>query len=144
MNPPVRPDSRTLPAPTLRGFGLLELVIALLVIAVLLAFAIPSYRQYVSRAHRAEAVRNLLAAAECQERIRAESGYYDTSHCLSDLDNRHYAFRVEPADEPASLAFTVLAIPRRPDRCGNLALDQAGTRTVGADGANVADCWGGR
>ena len=126
-----------------RGFGLLELMIALLVVAVLLGFAIPSYRQYVSRAHRAEAVRTLLAAAECQERIRAETGYYDTSRCASDLDNRHYTFRVEPADELASLTFTVLSTPRQPDHCGTLALDQAGTRSAGG-GADVADCWSGR
>jgi len=123
---------------------LLELMIALMVVAVLAGFAIASYREYASRAHRADAVQSLLAAAGCQERIRAETGYYDTSRCLEDLDSRHYAFRMEPADEPASLAFTVMAIPRRSDRCGNLALDQAGTRSVSGSGARVSDCWGGR
>jgi len=140
MNPAARTVTGARPGPAQRGFGLLELMIAMLLVAVLLAFAIPSYRQYVSRAHRAEAVRTLLAVAECQERIHAETGYYDTTRCLSDLDNRHYTFRVEPADEPASLAFTVLAIPRQPDRCGSLALDQAGTRSA----SGGADCWGGR
>lgn len=122
-------------------------MIALLVVAVLLGFAMPSYRQYVTRAHRAEAVRSLLAAANCQERIRAKTGYYDTSRCVTDLDSRHYSFQVEPADEPESLVFAVIATPRHRtpgDHCGSLAIDQSGTRTADGDGASVAECWGGR
>jgi type IV pilus assembly protein PilE len=116
MNPAQPPTRRTRVNANRRGFGLLELMIAMLVVAVLLGLAIPSYRQYVSRAHRAEAVRTLLAAASCQERIRAQSGYYDTARCASGLA----------------------------DRCGSLTLNHAGTRAVSADGASVADCWGGR
>ena len=125
---------------------MLELVIAMLIFAVLLAIAIPSYRHYVTRTHRADAVRSLLEAANCQERIRAETGFYDTSRCVSDLANPRYAFGVEPADEPESLVFTVIATPREHpgDRCGTLTLDQAGTRTAGGDGASNAECWGGR
>jgi type IV pilus assembly protein PilE len=147
MNPAQPPTRRTRVNANRRGFGLLELMIAMLVVAVLLGLAIPSYRQYVSRAHRAEAVRTLLAAASCQERIRAQSGYYDTARCASGLDDRHYTYLIEPAGEPASLTYRLVAIPlgrALADRCGSLTLNHAGTRAVSAAGASVADCWGGR
>ena len=129
-----------------RGFGLLELVIAMGVIAVLVGLAMPIYQRYVIRAHRADAVRNLLAAAACQERLRAGNGFYDTSLCASGMDTGHYAFRIEPAGEPEALEFTVFAIPSgaaAADGCGSLSLDHAGSRGVTGPRA-LADCWGGR
>ena len=145
---PVRPrPERGFPDAGRRGFGLLELMIAMLILSVLLGLAIPSYRQYVHRGHRAQAVGSLLAAAACQERIRARNGYYDTTQCASGLDNAHYAFRIEPVGEVESLEFRVIAAPRRraaTDACGSLSLDHAGTRTVSGGGAAAGDCWGGR
>ena len=141
------PPCRTPPQPEHRGFGLLELVIAMAVVAVLLGVAIPSYQQYASRAHRAEAIRTLLAAAGCQERIRAQSGYYDTSRCASGLDDRHYSYLIEPVGAPASPTFRLVAIPRASalaDGCGSLTLDHTGMRAASGAGASVADCWGGR
>ena len=127
------------------GFGLLELVIAMGVIAVLVGLAMPIYQRYVIRAQRADAVRILLAAAACQERLRAGSGFYDTSRCASGLDTGHYAFRIEPAGEPEALEFTVFAVPSgaAADGCGSLSLDHAGSRGVTGSRA-LADCWGGR
>ena len=130
----------------LSGFGLLELVIAMGVIAVLVGLAMPSYQRYVIRAHRAEAVRILLGAAACQERLRAANGYYDTSRCASGLDTGHYGFLIEPPGEPEALEFRVVAVPRRAaesDGCGTMSLDHAGTRQITGSRA-VADCWGGR
>ena len=128
------------------GFGLLELVIAMGVIAVLVALAMPTYQRYAVRAHRAEAVRILLGAAACQERLRAESGFYNTSRCASGLDTNHYAFEIEPPDETAAIEFRVVAVPRGAAAvggCGSLSLDHAGSRGVTGPRA-LADCWGGR
>jgi type IV pilus assembly protein PilE len=128
------------------GFTLLELVIALAVVAILLALAVPAYQRYVQRGERAEAVRLLLAAAACQERVRAQTGYYDTARCLDDTHTA-YDLRVEPPGESASLAFTLVAEPRRisrDDPCGSLSLDQAGTRGISGSEEKLAACWGGR
>jgi type IV pilus assembly protein PilE len=128
------------------GFGLLELVIAMAVIAVLVGLAMPIYQQYVIRAHRAEAVRILLGAAACQERLRAANGHYDTSRCASGLDTGHYAFLIEPPGETEALEFRVVAMPRRAaaaDGCGSLSLDHAGSRAITGSRA-ISDCWGGR
>ena len=128
------------------AFTVIEVVIALAIVAILLALAVPGYLRYLQRADRAEAVRALLAASACQERVRATGGYYDTGQCLDGLDNDAWAFRFDPADDDATLAFTVIAEPVRTrggDVCGRLSLDQSGTRAISGDGA-VGDCWGGR
>jgi type IV pilus assembly protein PilE len=133
--------------PEVRGFTLLELVIALAVVAILLALAVPAYQRYVQRGERAEAVRLLLSAAACQERVRAQGGYYDTSRCLEGVEASAYEFRIEPPDDSASLAFTVVAEPKQPrgdDPCGSLSLDQAGTRGISGAADSLAACWGGR
>ena len=140
-----RPDSlrRRRRAP---GFTILELVVALAIVALLLALALPGYQRYQQRAERAEAVRQLLAAAACQERLRADTGYFDTTRCLDSMAGGAYALRFEPAAQTTSLSFTVIAEPTSAGQagdCGSLSLDQAGTRGIGGDG-RVGDCWGGR
>jgi type IV pilus assembly protein PilE len=128
------------------GFTLIEVVIAVAVVAILLALAVPGYQRYLQRADRAEAVRALLAAAACQERVRAAGGYYDTGRCLDALDSEAWRFRFEPPGDDVALAFTVVAEPLRTragDTCGSLSLDQAGTRAISGEGA-IGDCWGGR
>ena len=128
------------------GFSLLELVIVLAVIGVLLTLAIPSYQRYTQRAHRAEAIRMMLAIADCQERVRASTGFYDTSSCGEGFNSDSHELRIEPPDTTASLEFTIIAQLRQgsDDTCGNLSLDQTGSRGISANQATVNKCWGGR
>ena len=126
--------------------SLLELVIVVGIVGILLAMAIPSYQRYELRSQRVEAIRMLLATAACQEKIRAETGYYDTRSCLDDRDG-DYEFRITPPGNAKSLLFTVAAEPRRMsswDKCGTLSLDQAGTRGIAGKLQDLAACWGGR
>lgn len=129
------------------GFTVLELLIALLIASILLGLAIPAYQKYMLRGQRAEAVRMLLAAAACQERIRAATGAYDTRQCISGTGNGSYALHIEPAAEAAALIFTVVAEPRNApaeDLCGALSLDHTGTRRISGDKAALAACWSGK
>jgi type IV pilus assembly protein PilE len=129
------------------GLTLVEILVVVLIIALLAALALPSYHRYVERGHRADAVRKLLQIAGCQERVRAGTGYYDTSRCASGLDTAHYRFRIEPPDEPASMVFTTIASPtgeQHGNDCGSLSLDQSGTRRIGGKHERLASCWGGR
>ena len=128
------------------GFSLLELVIVLAVIGVLLTLAIPSYQRYTQRVHRAEAIRMMLAIADCQERVRASTGFYDTSSCGEGFNSDSHELRIEPPDTTASLEFTIIAQLRQgsDDTCGNLSLDQTGSRGISANQATVNKCWGGR
>jgi len=129
------------------GFTLLELIIVVLVISILLGLAVPSYQRYLQRGHRAEAVRLLLAAAACQERIRAATGFYDTTRCLERAGNARYRLSFVPANRVSTMQFSVLAEPldgNPNDDCGTLTLDQSGQRGNGNGGSAERECWAGR
>ena len=128
------------------GFSLLELIIVLAVVAVLLTIAVPSYQRYMQRAHRVEATRMILAVADCQERVRANTGFYDTSLCLEAFQSESHDPRIEPPDNTASLEFTIVAEPQPglADYCGSLSLDQAGTRGISGNPDDLGKCWSGR
>jgi type IV pilus assembly protein PilE len=128
------------------GFSLSELVIVLAVMAVLLTIAVPSYRHYAQRVERADAIRSLLAVAGCQERIRANTGFYDTTRCLDGLENAAYSFRVNPSGDTSSSRFEVIAEPSRSNGndCGTLSLDHTGTRGISSEKKTLSACWGGR
>ena len=59
-----------------RGFSLIELMIALVVVSILLAIALPSYNNYVIRAAREQAQTLLLQLAGQEEKIFLNSSAY--------------------------------------------------------------------
>lgn len=61
-----------------RGFSLVELVVAVAVIGILLAIAMPAYNQYLIRANKAAAKAALLEIASRQEQYIMTAGSYGT------------------------------------------------------------------
>ena len=66
-----------------RGFTLVELMVVVAIIAVVSAFAVPSYLRYGFRARRADAHQTLLSVTMAQERYYAVNNHYATS--MTDL-----------------------------------------------------------
>ena len=128
------------------GFSLIEIMLAVSLVSIILALAVPSYRQYAERSWRADAIGQLLTAAECQERVFARVGAYDTTRCTTGFNTSHYRFRFEPEASTSSTGFTVIAQPKSHsnDPCGTLGLDQAGTRSIGGSADMLRKCWEGR
>jgi type IV pilus assembly protein PilE len=127
-----------------RGFTMIELLLALTIAALLLGLAIPSYRHYVQRAHRAEAAARLLQLSLCQERLRASEGRYRAGHCLP-ADTRRYAFELQLTGSPVGQRYRAQARPRGPqenDPCGTLIIEHTGLRRV-SGGADIRRCWSG-
>mgnify|MGYP001818377431 CR=1 FL=1 len=131
---------------TPQAFSLLELVIVLAVLGTLLTIAVPYYQQYIQRANRADAISTILSVAECQGRIRTQTGFFDTTRCLPATNATRYAFSIQPANELASDSYIITAEPPREqaDSCGSLSLDHTGTRQVGNPAGSLSGCWGGR
>ena len=76
----------TLPATSPRRFGgftLIELVVAMLIGAILVAIAIPSYSNYVRKSRRVDAKSALLDIASLEERYFSTQQVYSSN--LSDL-----------------------------------------------------------
>lgn len=58
------------------GFNLIELMIAVVIVAILASISYPAYQQYVLRTYRAEAIQTLLTLANAQEQHFADYGVY--------------------------------------------------------------------
>jgi type IV pilus assembly protein PilE len=137
------------------AFTLLELVIALAIIAVLAAFALPSYRAQLARGHRTDATSALYRAAQYVESaLRGSStvalppGFDQAPQSGTPV----YRLQVLSADD-ANGGYTLEATPidtgpMRDDPCGTFALDATGLRANRAapgkgsmSGVDIAQCW---
>jgi type IV pilus assembly protein PilE len=126
------------------GFTLLELMIVVAIVAVLMSIAIPSYREYVLRAGRAEARAALVDVAARQERFRYnQPGYALTLAELSApaaSENGKYAITMA-----ASLTtFVVTATPvdgqLQDGDCLAFSINQLGVKTATGTLGNQP-CW---
>ena len=131
-----------------RGFTLIELMIVVVVVAILAAIAIPSYRQYVLRTNRTEAKRTLLNVAAAQEKFYLQNNSYAGSSALTmtppaglgiqgTTEHGHYTVAINGAD---AATFSATAIAQggqaQDSRCASFTINQAGAKT-----ATNADCW---
>lgn len=109
--------------PTCRGFTLIELVMAVVVVAILTAVALPVYTQQLQKGRRSDALKIMSAISQSQERYRSNSSSYAAKLSdLTDLANLkidsdpNYTFDMTGADIGAgsnfSLGYTITATPR--------------------------------
>lgn len=134
-----------------QGFTLIELMIVLAIVAVLGAIALPSYSEYIRRAHRVHARAGLLQAQQWMERAATAHGAYPQALpqglAWSDDTGKRYTIGLQPGNTPS--AYTLVARrqasgPQAGDRCGDFTLTHTGARGLlpaGAAPALVAECW---
>lgn len=138
---------------TRAGFTLIELMIVLVVIAVLAGIALPSYREHVRRAARAEAKIILMENAQFMERNFTEAGRYDrdasgastvlpSTVAPKDGGATNYSITLQAAQTTyALLAAPVAGGLMEGDACGALTLNQLGQKGVSGGSLGVAACW---
>jgi type IV pilus assembly protein PilE len=130
-----------------RGITLIELITVSIVIGILLAVAIPSYRSYLIRTQRTEAKTALLNLRAAQEKFYLQNNSYTTVAGLelpSVSETGLYDIRVELAS--GNQAYTAFAEPKdgraqkEDKRCLTLSLTDVGRK--GASGPGGTDyCW---
>lgn len=132
--------------PTVRsaGFTVMELMVAVAIVAILAALAFPGFQDALTRARRGDAIASLLAVQLAQETWRANHPAYadldELGWDTASLDG-HYALRLV---EATAAGFVVTATPnaagpQRDDACGTYAIDERGPRF--ASGYADAACW---
>lgn len=140
------------PAVSQRGFTLIELLIAVAVMAILAAIAMPSYQNSIRKARRMDARTALTTIAQLMERYNTQNNTYvgaslgtmgppsvsGTIPFFTISENGAYVLSL---GRPTANQFTVTAIAtgdQTADLCTSFTLDQAGRR--GPSGL-AAQCW---
>jgi type IV pilus assembly protein PilE len=123
----------------IRGFSLLELMIVLAVIAITLAWALPSYQESVRKARRGEAQALMRGVEVCAARWFTVNTSYvgmdGTDDCEPD-DDDYYTYSIS---DLSATAYTVTATPggsQADDKCGIMTINQTGLATAAKPG-----CW---
>jgi type IV pilus assembly protein PilE len=129
------------------GFTLIELMIAVVVIAIIAAVGFPSYQEYIRRGKRAEGKAHLMRAAQQMERYYSLNNCYpsNTANCGSAATSAAaltaVSVNAHSGDSVASSAYnltvtttpqayTLTATPTFTDtKCGNLGLSNTGAKT---------------
>jgi type IV pilus assembly protein PilE len=124
-----------------KGFTLLELIVVILIIAVLVSLALPSYTQYSLRSHRSEGLDALVSSAMLMERNRLINRRYAAIEPRLTISG-YYEITVSISENGGGYALT--AIPQdgqHQDSCGRLGLDSLSQQTAEGD---AGKCWQGR
>jgi len=138
-----------------RGFTLIEIMIALAIVAILTAVAYPSYTSYVARAKRADARSTLLQAAQFMQRFYAANDQFEKDRGGNDAALPSNLQR-SPSDGPQMYAISmtnptatsyiltaspVVGSQMANDACGSFTLTNTGVRGVTNATKSRDDCW---
>lgn len=135
-----------------QGFTLIELMIAITIIAVLAAIALPNYNGYLARSACEDAKGVLAGAAGRMESFRAQNNrYLGTAETLADANTRlgQWGYNQSPVDgnaqfaialtQVSATAYALTATPLANGRLagrGTLTLNSVGVRGA-TNGANA-------
>ena len=126
-----------------RGFSLIELMIAVAIVGILVAIAVPSYQNHLRKGRRAEAQSFITQVAQRQQQYLLDARTYALGGAaLTELSlvaptsvSDHYAVTVTPAAPTVPPSFTVTATPtstvQQPDGVLTLTNTGAKQRLVG-------------
>ena len=130
-----------------RGITLIELLIALVVVAILAAVAYPNYQEFVARSKRNEAREALLRIATNQERFYLNNNQF--SDDMTDLGfpvsnnftTETGTYRISLAVPAGAQTYTATATYLPPgaegNKCGTFTIQESGVKGSGP----YTDCW---
>jgi type IV pilus assembly protein PilE len=141
-----------------KGFTLIEMIVAVFIVALLLALALPGYQRQLRNSRRSLGSAELLQVMLRQEQYFLEHKQY--AQALTDLDYPTSPYAIDAEGNAVSVLasdriylvdlamrqddYTLYAIPQLTQAadhlCGTLSLDATGTKSATGDGA-ARDCW---
>lgn len=143
------------------GFTLIELMIALVIVAILAAVAYPAYQSHVRKSRRADAMSTLTETVQALERCYTEFNAYNDTNCpvvdagpTVDLNSNNGFYDLSSLDGGgnetlAANSFTLRATPTnrydqdKDTQCAEFTVAQTGARAAEDDSGNDTTdlCW---
>lgn len=142
-----------------RGFSLIEVMVVIIIIAIMASIGIPSYRQYMMRAQRADATGTLMRMASAQEKFYLQNNRYagaaemgpapPAGLGIPTTEHGYYTLAVAPAAAGLAAGYTATATvpggsPQQSDTdCVSFTVNEQGVRTSMDNGGmdSSAECW---
>ncbi len=126
------------------GFSLLELLIALTIVAILASISVPSYNGFIARSRRGDAMSALLQLQLAQQRWRADNPAYAGNMDMlgwssAQSPEGYYRLLVESSDAGDFLGKAIPQGVQQSDDCGVFAINSQGP----VESSPYADavCW---
>lgn len=130
------------------GFSLIEVMIAVTVVALLASLGYPQYLRHVQHSRRADAQVVMMQAAQYLQRYLIANGSYsgaaldevglDRSPKDASSDDKYYSISLTVAGD--NLSFKLTAVPALGDKtCDEIYLTDTGQKS--SKKGSVAECW---
>jgi type IV pilus assembly protein PilE len=135
-----------------KGFTIIELMVALAIMGILAAIAVPAYMAYTERADRSDATRTMTIDAQALERCYSQTFTYAAcagaaAGTLPSAQGYYNVTIAVTAGPPAG--YTITAVPAKAPQtsdssCQTFGLNNLGTQSAASgSGANTSNtCWG--
>lgn len=123
-----------------KGFTLIELLVVIAIVAMLAAYAIPNYRQYVVKSKRADAQSKLLEIAGMYERFYANTNAYPVDITALNLGTGYLSTDDYVITGTGGGGWVITATPQGPQAaddptCATITFNQLGQK------GPADDCW---